>query len=60
MLQRLHQIAVKAMNAPDVKERMASQAFDIVANSPVEFSDFLKKEVARWKLAVKESGAALD
>lgn len=60
IVQRLHQIAVKAMGAPDVKERMAGQAFDIVANSPAEFSDFLKKEVDRWKLAVKESGAALD
>jgi tripartite-type tricarboxylate transporter receptor subunit TctC len=60
IVQRLHQIAVKAMAAPDVKERMASQAFDVVANSPQEFSDFLKKEVARWKVAVKESGAGLD
>jgi len=60
IIQRLHQIAVKGMNAPDVKERMANQAFDIVANSPAEFGDFMKKEVARWKLAVKESGAGLD
>lgn len=60
VLQRLHQIAGKAMNAPDVKERMAGQAFDIVANSPQEASDWFRKEVARWKQAVKESGAALD
>lgn len=60
VVQRLHQIAAKAMNAPDVKERMANQAFDVVANSPQEFGDFLKKEVARWKQAVKDSGAALD
>lgn len=60
ILQRLHQIAVKGMGAPDVKERMGNQAFDIVANSPTEFNDFLKKEVARWKVAVKESGAGLD
>ncbi|HYE70138.1 MAG TPA: tripartite tricarboxylate transporter substrate binding protein [Aquabacterium sp.] len=60
IVQRLHQIAVKGMNAPDVKERMATQAFDIVANSPQEFGDFLRKEVARWKVAVKESGATLD
>ena len=60
IIQRLNEIAVKGMNAPDVKERMGNQAFDIVANSPAEFSEFLKKEVARWKQAVKESGAALD
>ncbi|HEX9719396.1 MAG TPA: tripartite tricarboxylate transporter substrate binding protein [Ramlibacter sp.] len=60
IIQRLHQIAVKGMNSPEVKERMSNQAFDVVANSPAEFSDFLKKEVARWKVAVKESGAGLD
>ncbi len=60
IVQRLHQIAVKGMNAPDVKERMAAQAFDIVANTPQEFSAFLAKEVARWKTAVKESGAGMD
>jgi tripartite-type tricarboxylate transporter receptor subunit TctC len=60
IIQRLNEIAVKGMNAPDVKERMATQAFDIVANSPAEFSDFLKKEVARWKKAVKDSGAGMD
>lgn len=60
IIQRLNEIAVRGMNAPDVKERMGNQAFDIVANSPAEFSAFLNKEVARWKLAVKESGAGLD
>jgi tripartite-type tricarboxylate transporter receptor subunit TctC len=33
IIQRLNEIAVRGMNAPDVKERMATQAFDIVANS---------------------------
>ena len=60
IVQRLHQIAVKGMNAPDVRERMASQGFDIVANTPQEFSQFLQAEVTRWKAAVKESGAKMD
>lgn len=48
------------MNAPDVRERMANQAFDIVAGTPEQFGEFMKREVARWKVAVKESGASLD
>lgn len=60
IIQRLNEIAVKGMNAADVKERMGNQAFDIVANSPAEFTEFLKKEVARWKKAVKDSGAGMD
>jgi tripartite-type tricarboxylate transporter receptor subunit TctC len=57
---RLGEIAKKGMAAQDVRDRMASQAFDIVASTPAEFNDFLRQEVARWKLAVKESGAGLD
>ena len=60
IIQRLHQAAVKGMNAPDVRERMAGQGFDIVANTPEQFGEFMRREVARWKVAVKESGAALD
>ncbi len=57
---RLGEIAKKGMAAQDVRDRMASQAFDIVASTPAEFNDFLRQEVTRWKLAVKESGAGLD
>jgi tripartite-type tricarboxylate transporter receptor subunit TctC len=60
IIQRLYQIAAKGMNAPDVRERMATQGFDVVADTPEQFSEFLKREVARWKAAVKESGATLD
>jgi tripartite-type tricarboxylate transporter receptor subunit TctC len=60
IVQRLYQIAAKGMNAPEVRERMATQSFDIIANTPAEFSEFLKREVARWKRAVKESGAGID
>ena len=60
IVQRLNQIVVKGMNAPDIRERMATQGFDIVANSPPEFSTFLQKEVTRWKAAVTASGARLD
>ncbi len=60
IVQRLNQIVVKAMNAPDVRERMASQGFEVVASTPEQFGEFMKREVARWKIAVKESGASLD
>ncbi len=60
IIARLSQAAVKGMNSPDVKEKMAAQGFDVVANSPAEFSQYLAREVARWKTAVKESGAVQD
>jgi tripartite-type tricarboxylate transporter receptor subunit TctC len=60
IVQRLNQIVVKAMNTPEVRDRMASQGFDVVASSPEQFGEFMKKEVARWKIAVKESDATLD
>lgn len=60
IVQKLNQLVVKAMHAPDIRERMTAQGFDVVANSPEGFDRFLLREVARWKAAVKESGAQMD
>jgi tripartite-type tricarboxylate transporter receptor subunit TctC len=60
IVQRLHQIAVKGVELAGSEGAHGQPAFEIVANTPAEFSDFLKREVARWKVAVKESGAGLD
>ena len=48
--------ATSALNAPDVKSRLAKQGMFVVANTPDEFADFLKKEIPRWRKVVEDSG----
>ncbi len=40
---------VAAIRDPKVADRFTALGFEVVANSPAEFSDFLQKESARWK-----------
>ena len=39
---------VKALALPDVQAKCKELGFDVVANTPAEFSAYLKKEVSRW------------
>ena len=60
VLARLNAELVNALNAPDVRERFAQTAFDVVANKPEEFADFQRKVIARWRDVVKQKGLALE
>ena len=60
MIQKLHEATVKAMNTPEVKSRLQSVGFVVVANSPAQFSEFVNNEIAKWGKAAKASGAKLD
>jgi tripartite-type tricarboxylate transporter receptor subunit TctC len=50
----------RALEAPEVKERLAQLGFDFRRNTPAEFGAFLKAEVVKWAQAVKDSGAKAD
>lgn len=50
---KLHASVVNALNAPDVKKNMTDVGFEIVANTPEQFEQFLKKELARWKTVIE-------
>ena len=56
----LHAAIARAVNAPDVKEKLIAQGYDPLANTPAEFSIYLKAEVAKWAKVVKDSGLKAD
>ncbi len=51
---------VRLLSAPDVRERLLSQGVEIAASSPEQFAQFIKDEIKRWSVAVKQSGAKPD
>jgi len=57
---RLHDELVKALNRPDVRERIVADGSEPVGSSPEEFRQFMLADLAKCAKLVKESGAKLD
>ena len=56
----LHGEVVKALKLPDVLERFANLGLDPVGNSPQEFSDYVRSELAKWAKVVKDANIKAD
>jgi tripartite-type tricarboxylate transporter receptor subunit TctC len=54
---RLHGEFVKAMQSPEITQRMISDASVAVGSTPDEFADFFREDIAKWAKVVKFSGA---
>lgn len=57
---KLHSETVKALNTPSVKERLHSLGYDIIGDSPENFSAYIKAEIVKWGKVVKDSGAKIE
>ncbi|MFZ2066404.1 MAG: tripartite tricarboxylate transporter substrate binding protein [Xanthobacteraceae bacterium] len=51
----LNREMVKALALPDVQAKCKELGFDVVANSPAEFSAYIKKEVERWHKVIVDA-----
>ncbi len=60
IIAKLNAEAVRALNLPDVKEKMAAQGLFVVAGTAEEFDAFLKAEIVKWTKVVRESGIKAD
>jgi tripartite-type tricarboxylate transporter receptor subunit TctC len=60
VIARLHGEMVKALQLAEVRERIAGFGFEPVGNSPEEFGEFVRTDIARWAKVAKESGARVD
>jgi tripartite-type tricarboxylate transporter receptor subunit TctC len=60
IIEKMHRALVKALAAPDVKERLISSGAQPAGTSPQEFSAFIKKELATWAQVVREVGITVD
>ncbi len=59
-LQRLNRAFVDALNAPDVKTRLAALLAEPSPTTPEQFAAFVKVELAKYERVVKASGAKIE
>jgi tripartite-type tricarboxylate transporter receptor subunit TctC len=60
IVNRLNAEVLKAMAAPEIKERLAKMGSAVDPLTAAEFAQFIKEEVPRWATVVKKSGAKID
>ncbi len=51
---------MKAINSPAVREKYLAMGAEPVGNTPAQFTNFIKNEIAKWTKVVKDSGAKVD
>ena len=56
ILERLHADSVRAVNAPDTRERLQGLGADPVGNTPEQYTAFMKSEIAKWEKVIKAAG----
>ena len=57
---RLNAEAAKALQAPEVREKLAALGFEIQSSTPQEFATLLKSETEKWAKVIKASGARAE
>ncbi|MBY0269468.1 MAG: tripartite tricarboxylate transporter substrate binding protein [Burkholderiales bacterium] len=60
IIDQLHGAAVKALQFPDVRERLIAEGADPIGNTPEEFSAFMRAETEKWANVVKTAGMKVD
>src|SRR6185369_5901451 len=57
IVSKLNAETAKALQAPDLREKLNALGMEIQSSTPQEFSALLKSEIEKWSKVVKASGA---
>ena len=60
VIAKLNAEIVKAMRAPDMKEKFAELGAETTPSTPEQFGVFLKQEIDKWAGVIKASGIRAD
>lgn len=60
VIQRLNAEIVKALANPELKQRFTSQGAQIIASTPEQLSDHIRKQTALWAKVIKSAGIKLN
>ncbi|MBI4189531.1 MAG: tripartite tricarboxylate transporter substrate binding protein [Betaproteobacteria bacterium] len=57
---KLNRDFITVLKLSELRERLFSQGFEVVANSREEFSRYIREEIAKWAKVIKQAGIRAD
>ena len=60
IISRLNLEAGRAAAAPEVRDKLALQYYDLRGGSAEQFGEFVRAEVARWSKVIRDAGIKGD
>lgn len=55
IVKRLNEATVKALAAPEVKEKLEATGITTASSTPTAFSDMIKTEIGRWRTVINDA-----
>jgi tripartite-type tricarboxylate transporter receptor subunit TctC len=56
IIDRLHGEIVRALNTPELRERLQTLGADPVGNTPEQYTAFMQNEIAKWTKVIRAAG----
>ena len=60
IIQRLNAEVMKALQSPDVRQKLALQGAEALGSTPEAYGEYIQKELIRWDNVVKQTGITLE
>jgi tripartite-type tricarboxylate transporter receptor subunit TctC len=60
IVKQLNDTLAMVLSAPDMRDKLASEAIEPIVASPEQFASFIKKDIARWTKLARERKIELD
>ena len=60
LVSRIQRDIARVVNQPENRDRLINMGVDLIANSPEEFSAFLRAEIVRYAKVIKDAGIKVE
>jgi len=60
VIERLHAEVVKILTTPDLRNRLAAEGAVAVGNTPAQFDNFIRSEIAKWAKIIRDLKIKVD
>ena len=60
IIQQINRAIRQALAAPEVKDKLLAQGYEVAASTPEQLAEMIKTETSLWSAVIKKAGIKLD